>query len=163
VRVRWFSQPLAHTNNTSAINKFHVHTLIHNFQGQHLLIIGKPIAGNMKKKITQRQAIFYQLYKNRLKNPDEFIPIWQLIGEVYAEEINLWGFVSYEVSARMSELWSDNLLLFERKQVVGRTGAKYYAYRIRHGASSSDINDKEILEFYQKIKRVIDHKKITNA
>ena len=115
----------------------------------------------MRNKITQKQAIFYQLYKNKISKPDEFIPVWQLIGEVYADEIGLWGFISYEVSARMSELWNKNPLLFERKQVVGRTGAKYYAYRIRHVASSSDINDKEILEFYQKIKRVIDHKKLS--
>ncbi len=114
----------------------------------------------MRNKITQKQAIFYQLYKSKLKNPDEFMPIWQLIGEVYVEEIGRWAFVSYEVSARMSELWKINPSLFERKQVVGKSGAKYFAYRIRQGVSPTDIVDKDLKNFYWTIKRVIEHKRL---
>jgi len=118
------------------------------------------LLNNMRNKITQKQAIFYQLYKNKISKPDEFIPIWQLIGEVYADEIGLWGFISYEVSARMSELWNKNPLLFERKQVVGKSGAKYFSYRIRHGVTPNDIIDSDLKTFYWRIKRVIEHRKL---
>lgn len=108
------------------------------------------------KKITQHQAIFYQLYQSRLKNPEVYIPIWQLIGEVWVEEVGLWGFVSYEVSARMSEMYKDNPRLFERKLVTGKTGAQYYAYRIAWEVLPGDVVDTDLKKFYIIIKQ---HKK----
>lgn len=105
------------------------------------------------KKVTQKQGIFYQLYRLREKDPEEYTPIWQLIGEVYVEELNKWAFVSYEVSARMSEIYSDNPTLLERKMVTGKTGAKYYAYRLRMGVNINDIQDPKLLSFYKQIKR----------
>lgn len=107
-----------------------------------------------RNKVTQREAIFYQLYDKRSAGDREtYVPIWQLIGEVFVKELGLWGFVSYEVSARMSELWSDNPKLFERKQVVGKTGAKYFAYRIALNVQQEDIVDPELKKFYFKIKK----------
>lgn len=106
----------------------------------------------MKNKVTQHQGIFYQLYQSRLKDPEAYIPIWQLIGEVYVTELGLWAFVSYEVSARMSELYSKNPKLFERKIVTGKTGAKYYAYRIAWAVQQDDIVDQDLKKFYYKVR-----------
>jgi len=106
----------------------------------------------IRKKITQHEAIFYQLYKKRKVDPNEYTPIWQLIGEVYCEELRVWGFVSYEVSARMSELYKDNPSLFERVQVTGKTGATYYAYRIAVRAKANKIANSDLLRFFQEIK-----------
>lgn len=106
----------------------------------------------MSKKITMHQAIFYQLWKQRSKDPELYIPIWQLIGEVYVEELGEWGFVSYEVSPRTSELWQDNPSLFERKYVTGKSGSKYYAYRITLNVSINDIKDTRLLTFYKRLK-----------
>lgn len=111
----------------------------------------------MKKiKVTQRQAIFYQLWKQRrIPNGAKYayIPIFDLMGEVYVKEhFGVWAFVSYEVSARMSELCSRNPSLFESKKIVGKSGAKYYAYRLHEGVKQDDIKDPDILEFYLKIK-----------
>lgn len=106
----------------------------------------------MKKvKVTQQQAIFYQLYLARKENPEQYIPIWKLIGEVYVQAYGVWGFVSYEVSARMSELFRYNSTLFERKQIVGKSGAKYFAYRIRLGVTPADIKQLDLKEFYSKV------------
>ncbi len=93
------------------------------------------------KKVTQHQAIFYQLYKSRIKDPEVYIPIWLLIGEIYVEELGIWGFVRYEVSARMSELYKD------------KTGAKYYAYRIAWEVLPGDIVDPDLKKFYIIIKK----------
>lgn len=106
----------------------------------------------MLKKITQHQGIFYQLYKSRIENPERFIPIWQLIGEVEVPELGLWAFISYEVSARMSELYRENPRLFERKLVTGKTGAQYYAYRIAWEVMPGDIINPSIRDFYKLIK-----------
>ncbi len=105
------------------------------------------------KKITQHQGIFYQLYKSRLKDPEAYIPIWLLIGEVYVEEVSLWAFISYEVSARMSEMYKENPRLFERKLVTGKTGAQYYAYRIAWEVEPGDIIDPDLKKFYLIIKK----------
>jgi hypothetical protein len=107
----------------------------------------------MRKHLTQKETIFYQLYQARKKDPDEYIAIWKLIGEVYCEELNKHGFMSYEVSARMSEMYQDNPGLLERKWLKGITGAKYYGYRIAHGANASNIHDEKLLAFYQKFRR----------
>lgn len=107
----------------------------------------------MKKvKVTQAQAIFYQLLQKRREDAQKFTPIFDLIGEVYVKEYGVWGFVSYEVSARMSELFSKNPSLFERRQIVGKSGAKYFAYRLYLDVSPADIKDPDLLEFYRKIK-----------
>jgi len=106
----------------------------------------------MKKiKVTQHQAIFYQLYHLHKTNPEEYMPIWKLIGEVFVKDFGVWAFVSYEVSARMSELYSRNPTLFESKHVYGKSGAKYYAYRIRIGVTKADIKDPDLLNFYERI------------
>lgn len=108
------------------------------------------------KKVTQHQAIFYQLYKSRLEDPERYIPIYQLIGEIEIKELGLWGFVSYEVSARMSELYSENPKLFSRKEVQGKTGARYFAYRIRQGVQPEDIADPDLFKFYKIIKSKVE-------
>jgi hypothetical protein len=106
----------------------------------------------MKKiKVTQHQAIFYQLYEARKINPEGYVPIWKLIGEVYVPAVGVWAYVSYEVSARMSELWSKNPNLFERKQVEGKSGSKYFAYRLRIGCAPDDIKDLDLKAFHSKI------------
>lgn len=105
------------------------------------------------QKITQRQAIFYQLYKSfKSADRETYIPIWKMIGEIHCSELGLWGFVSYEVSARMSEMFKMNPSLFQRTMLRGRTGAKYYGYRIAPGVQPYMIHEKDLQEFYKKIK-----------
>lgn len=107
----------------------------------------------MPKKITQHQGIFYQLYKLHQQDPEAFIPIWQLIGEVYVEELGQWVFISYEVSARTSELWSANPGLLDRKIVKGKTGAEYYAYRIHPEVTKHHIRDPRLDDFRRRVRK----------
>lgn len=106
------------------------------------------------KKITQRQAIFYQLYQKRKEAPEEYTPIYKLIGEVYCKELDLYGFVSYEVSARTSELNSMNPGLLERQMIYGKSGSSYYGYRIAQNVTADTIKDDDIKAFYFKIRSV---------
>jgi len=106
-----------------------------------------------KNKITQAQIIFYQLYLAFKIDPKRFVPVWKLIGEVYIAELRIWKFVSYQASAQMSEMKSKNPNLFESTKVIGKTGAKYNAYRLNQNSSPDLIKDPELKLFYEKIKR----------
>lgn len=94
------------------------------------------------KKLTQKQSIFYQLIKEKKRNSADYIPLWKLMGEVYCVELDLWGFVSYEIPARMSEMYQDNEGMLERVIVTGKSGARYYAYRLADDYHSHIRDDK---------------------
>lgn len=106
----------------------------------------------MRNKITMHQAIFYRLYQARGQDPEAYTAIWQLIGEVYIQELGKWAFVSYEVAARMSEIYHGNPTLFERRMTRGKSGSKYYEYRIARNVSVEDIKDENLLSFYKAVK-----------
>lgn len=106
-----------------------------------------------KKKITQKEAIFYKLYQSFKDTPGVYIPVFEFMGEVYAKEVGKWGFVSHECSARCSEMKKENPQLIESTVITGKSGAKYYGYRINPAVPKDVVLDKSIREFYQKIKR----------
>jgi hypothetical protein len=116
----------------------------------------------MKNKITMYQAIFYQLYMARKKDKERYIPIWKLIGEVYVKELDKWAFVSYEISARISEMYYENPLLLERKHVIGKSGSRYYAYRLSQRVSVSAIRNEKVLSFYLRLKKSIKQRELRN-
>ncbi len=106
-----------------------------------------------KNRITQIQTIFYKLYKHhRSEQRDEFIPIFDFMGEIFIEELGLWGYMSYELPARFADLKRANPNLLEHKVITGKSGAKYYAYRFAANPSSDKIVDTELLAFYNKIR-----------
>lgn len=74
-------------------------------------------------KLTQRQKVL-QLLKER---PNEFTPAWQFVGEKYTKRYG-WIFMSYKAPARLSQLYKEGLV--ERKKVKGKTGSKYFAYKL---------------------------------
>lgn len=111
---------------------------------------------NNKKKITQKEAIFYTLYQAFKETPGEYIPVFKFMGEVYAKEVGLWGYVSHECSARCSELKSENPLLIESITITGKSGAKYYGYRIKPGVGPDVQIDPKLKIFYKKIKRQLE-------
>lgn len=107
----------------------------------------------MKKvRVTQQQAVFYQLYKLRKVDPTAYKPIWELAGPVYVKELGVKGFVSTHVGSRMSELDKNNPALFEIKKSKAENGSTYYNYRIAYNVSVELIKDPALLEFYYKIK-----------
>ena len=57
---------------------------------------------------------------------DRFIPAHEFVGEKMID--GDWHFLSYKAPARLSDLMNDGLV--ERELVTGRSGAKYYAYRL---------------------------------
>lgn len=113
----------------------------------------------MRTRLTQYEAIFYRLYtKNREarhigKELPALIPVHELMGEVYCEENGKLGFVSYEVGARISEVYGDNPGLLYREMITGRSGAKYYGYRIAEGATRDNIIDPKLRALYDLCRR----------
>ena len=109
----------------------------------------------MTNRITQRQVIFYLLYKKFKEGKGEYIPVWQFIGEHYIEEFQKWVFLSYEISARSSELNSMNPGLIDRTRVTGKSGAKYFAYRLAPATTINDLWDEDLKQFYIRLRRVM--------
>ena len=113
-----------------------------------------------KNKVTQIQTIFYRLWKHhQSEKRDEFIPIFEFIGELYIEELGVWGFMSYELPARFADLKRENPNLLEHRVITGRSGAKYYAYRFAPNPSPDKIIEQSLFDFYKKIKTAYDSKK----
>ncbi len=106
-----------------------------------------------KKKITQKEAIFYRLYEAFKEKPGEYLPVFSFMGEVYAKEVGLWGYVSHECSARCSELKWRNPEMIQSIEIIGKSGAKYYGYRINPDVQKEMIKDEKLYAFYKKIKR----------
>ncbi len=114
-----------------------------------------------RKKITQKEAIFYKLYQAFKDTPGVYIPVFEFMGEVYAKEVGKWGFVSHECSARCSEMKKENPLLIQSITITGKSGAKYYGYRINPEVPKDITLDKSLVDIYKKIKRqpaLYDHK-----
>ena len=101
-----------------------------------------------------KEAIFYKLYKNfRGETPQAYVPVFDFMGEVYCTEVNKWGFVSFEVSARLSELFSENPGRLQRQTITGKSGARYYGYRIAPDVTPELIKDIKLFDFYKLIRQ----------
>lgn len=103
-------------------------------------------------KITQEKAVFYVLYKSYKENPDEFVPAWKFVGELFVEELNEWFFMSYKCPANGVNVFFKNPDLIQRRDTIGKTGAKYFEYRLAPNPSIEKICDPVIKEFYLAIK-----------
>lgn len=115
-----------------------------------------------KKTITQKKAAFYLLWKAYRENPEQYVPVWKFVGEIYIEELNIWYLMSYKTPTNGLDIFKDNPGLFERRWVKGRSGAKYYEYRFAPNPTSEKIVEPEIKEFYNDLKnglRVLNIKK----
>lgn len=107
--------------------------------------------GMKRDRISQKEAIFYTLYTLFRAKDEKYLPVHQLMGEVFCKELNKWGYVSYECSARASEMMKENPGLFMRTHITGRSGARYYGYRISPNAKPELVKDEKLLAFYRKI------------
>lgn len=100
-----------------------------------------------------KEAIFYRLYRH-FKSPERerYVPVFEFMGEVHCPEVKRWGFVSFEVSARLSEIFKENPGLIERKLIYGKSGNTYYGYRIGPNPDPALFKDQKLYDFYQVIK-----------
>lgn len=103
-------------------------------------------------KLTQTQIILGRLIRKQIeaKNTgerNELMAPHHFMGEVYFYECDGDYFVSYEASARLSTLYSENDGLLYREKVTGRSGAKYYGYR---------LNDITVAVGNKKLEKIIE-------
>ena len=106
----------------------------------------------IKNTVTHKKMFFYILYKSYKENPEVFIPAWRFIGELYIPELKRTFFMSYKCPANGVNLFFENPGLVERRLTTGKSGAKYFEYRIAPNPSKEKIKDENILEFYKLIK-----------
>jgi hypothetical protein len=105
-----------------------------------------------KIKITQEKAVFYILWKEYQTDPEVYVPAWRFLGELAIPELNQYFFMSYKTPANGVNVVLNNPDLFERRQTTGKSGAKYFEYRIAPNPSIEKIRDEKIIEFYKLIK-----------
>jgi len=107
-------------------------------------------------KITQKKAVFYILWKAYKENPEQFVPAWRFVGELAIPELDKYFFMSYKCPANGVELYFENPGLIERRITTGRSGAKYYEYRIAPNPTLDKIKDENILKFHKMVKYYYD-------
>ena len=61
--------------------------------------------------------------------------------------------MSYKCPANGVDIYFENPGMIERRQTTGKSGAKYYEYRINPDVKEEDIVDKDLLKFYKLIKK----------
>lgn len=106
----------------------------------------------MKNKVTMQQTIFYLLLKKFKAGDHGYIPVHAFMGEHRIEELDTWGYVSYEVSARLSEIGTQNPGLLGRSLTTGKSGSKYYEYRISPTAkAATHLKDPALIAFYERL------------
>ena len=103
------------------------------------------------KRISQQQAIFYRLIQNRNDGDNRFLSAWEFQGFIEMPEFRERFFMSYECSARLSEMYSENPGLLERKWMHGRR--HFYGYRIAEDASAKSITDASLRALYKELKQ----------
>lgn len=100
-----------------------------------------------QNNLSQKQVIFYLLYKN-YKDKNEPMPPHHFMGECFVEPVNKFYFVSYEASARLSEMNTENPDLLKITPITGKSGARYFGYSLEKNV----IADPKLKEMYLKIK-----------
>lgn len=106
-----------------------------------------------KNKITQKKGAFYILWEARKRNKEEYVPAWKFVGEFYCKELGEWFFMSYKGPTNGLAIHLDNPGLTERREVRGRTGAKYYEYRFAQNVTFDLIKDEDVKAFAKAIER----------
>lgn len=104
------------------------------------------------KKITQKKAVFYMLYQAYKNNPEEYVPIWKFVGELYIEELATWFFMSYKTPTNGPVILFENPDLVERRYTTGKSGSKFYEYRLKENPTRMKICDTDLRAFYDSIK-----------
>lgn len=102
-------------------------------------------------RLTMREAILYRLIKN-LEQGNEYIPVFDFMGDIYAPELKKGGFVSHECSARLSEINKENPSLLD---IVKRRSQyspnRYNCYRLHFDFSVAHIADNDLRQFVNSL------------
>lgn len=105
------------------------------------------------KKITQKKAVYYVLWQSHKRDPKAYVPAWKFVGELYLKEIGEWFFMSYKCPANGVAIYFENDGLIERRQTIGKSGARYYEYRLVVRPTFSMFKDADLRAFAEKIER----------
>lgn len=105
----------------------------------------------MNKKITQRKAALYVLWKAFQENPNEFIPTWRFVGEIHIREVNQHFLMSYKTPANGLGIIFDNPDLVERRLKKGKSGSEYYEYKLISPFNIENIKDPILVEFFEDL------------
>lgn len=109
------------------------------------------------KKISQKQAVFYKLYKEWLKDDERYVPAWEFVGEIKIEPFDSWFLMSYKCPTRLTDIYQENPDIIERDLIIGKSGAYYYGYRLKNPLDVKLIKDHTLFSFFEKIHKNEQH------
>lgn len=98
-------------------------------------------------KLTQKKTALFILWQAHQEDPEQYLPVWKFIGEIFVPVLNEWFFMSYKGPANGMAIYHENPGMLERRITIGKSGAKYYEYRLAPGADISTIKGDDIREF----------------
>lgn len=108
----------------------------------------------MRNKITQKEIAFYKLYKSYKADPTHWINVWEFIGEIEVVELKKWCLMSYTCPHRVFEVFDENPGLIERQKTTGKTGARYYQYRVTNTNNPKEkLIDPDLIAFWKRVKQ----------
>lgn len=108
------------------------------------------------RKLTQKEMAFYKLYTAFREEPGRWVSAWEFVGEMFVKELNLWVLMSYKTPTNGLDIFFENPGLLERQKVRGKSGSRYYQYRIAPNPAPEKIKDDALFQFYKIIKQKSD-------
>jgi len=106
-----------------------------------------------KEKITQKQLAFYKLLISYKEDREKYHPTWEFIGEIFIKELNTWEMMSYKAPTRLTDIYQENPTLLDRRLVKGKSGSKYFEYKIAQDSGIGKLRDISLEQFFMRIKK----------
>lgn len=91
---------------------------------------------------------------HQLIQKPEYVPAWKFVGELYIPEIDEHFFMSYKCPANGVAIHFENPGMIDRRQTTGRSGARYYEYRLVPDFEANMVEPK-LKEFYQRLTNTV--------
>ena len=106
----------------------------------------------MKDLPTQKEMVFYKLYRAFKEDPQRLVAAWEFVGEMHVPELGIWVLMSYKTPANGISIYFENPGLIHREKITGKSGSLYYGYRFVPTVSANLIKDEKLKAFYEKIR-----------
>jgi hypothetical protein len=101
-------------------------------------------------KVTQKQMAFLTLLYQYAKNSSIYIATWEFVGEFRNPTTGEWLLRSYKCPTRLTDIYQENPDLLDRKWITGKSGSRYYGYRIKKPLDPNNVRDPKLRDIVKQ-------------